>query len=357
MRTDPFALALLLSAVVFGRASAATDPAAEMIERGAYKRARADLERRLAARPDDPTTLALMGQVKLAYGDVESARTMSERAVQLDPGNAEFHLWLGEAYGLTAQKAGVLKKLGWAKKFRHETETAIALDPKQVEARENMVQFFLEAPRIAGGDRKKAKAMADTIVVIDRARGLLVKARIALADKDTATADARYREAARVEPKSYDGCIGAASWFANSGRDWKEAETDARAALEIGPDRIGSYAVLAAACARGDRWQELDDILDRAGRALPDNLSAHFYAAIALIAETKDAPRAERYLRAYLGVEPEPNRPSWARAHWKLAAALEQQGKKAEAIAELEAAIKLEPGLEDAKKDLKRLQR
>jgi cytochrome c-type biogenesis protein CcmH/NrfG len=79
------ALALLQSALGLASARAATDPAADMLERGAFKRARAELERRLAAHPDDPMTLALMGQVKLFYGDLASARAMGERAVQLGP--------------------------------------------------------------------------------------------------------------------------------------------------------------------------------------------------------------------------------------------------------------------------------
>jgi hypothetical protein len=34
---------------------------------------------------------------------------------------------------------------------------------------------------------------------------------------------------------------------------------------------------------------------------------------------------------------------------------LEKQGKRSEAVAEMETAVKLDPKLEDAKKDLKRL--
>ena len=46
--------------------------------------------------------------------------------------------------------------------------------------------------------------------------------------------------------------------------------------------------------------------------------------------------------------------PRLSRAHWRLAQALEKQGRKPEAVAELEAALRLEHGLEGAEKDLKR---
>ena len=68
-----------------------------------------------------------------------------------------------------------------------------------------------------------------------------------------------------------------------------------------------------------------------------------------------DYPRAERYLRKYLTQEPEPNSAPLAYAHWHLGQALEKEGKRAEAIAEIEQATKLKPDLEDAKKDLRRL--
>ncbi len=46
--------------------------------------------------------------------------------------------------------------------------------------------------------------------------------------------------------------------------------------------------------------------------------------------------------------------PSHAVAHWRLALALEQQSRNPEAVAELQAALKLDPN-SPAKADLKRL--
>lgn len=68
-----------------------------------------------------------------------------------------------------------------------------------------------------------------------------------------------------------------------------------------------------------------------------------------------DLPRAERYLRKYLTQEAEAESPSHAAARWRLGLVLEQPGRKAEAISEIEAAVKAEPSIEPAKKDLKRL--
>ena len=103
------------------------------------------------------------------------------------------------------------------------------------------------------------------------------------------------------------------------------------------------------------RWSDLDAILGEAEAAVPDNHVAYYIAANALLASKEDLPRAERYLRKYLSQEAEAESPSHAAARWRLGLVLEQQGRKAEAISEIEAALKADASIEPAKKDLKRL--
>jgi tetratricopeptide (TPR) repeat protein len=95
--------------------------------------------------------------------------------------------------------------------------------------------------------------------------------------------------------------------------------------------------------------------LSQAEKNVPDNLSPYMRAGSVLLFQSKDLLRAERYFRKYLSQEPEGNASRPAQAHWRLASVLEKEGRKPEAISELEAALKLEPEFEPAKKDLKRL--
>ncbi len=88
---------------------------------------------------------------------------------------------------------------------------------------------------------------------------------------------------------------------------------------------------------------------------MPDNLSPYYRAASIIIGQGNDYPRAERYLRKYLTQEPEPNSAAPAYAHWHLGQVLEKEGRRADALAELEQATKLKPDLEDARKDLVRV--
>lgn len=79
------------------------------------------------------------------------------------------------------------------------------------------------------------------------------------------------------------------------------------------------------------------------------------YARLVLADSGADNARGDRYLRHYGEQEPEPTAPKLSRAHWKLGQILEKQGRKPDAIAEYQAATRLEPGFEPAQKDLKRL--
>jgi tetratricopeptide (TPR) repeat protein len=61
-------------------------------------------------------------------------------------------------------------------------------------------------------------------------------------------------------------------------------------------------------------------------------------------------------VRAYLSQSAEGNEPSLAAAHWRLGLILEKEGHKDQAKQELQEALQLDPSLEAAKQDLKRLQ-
>jgi hypothetical protein len=109
--------------------------------------------------------------------------------------------------------------------------------------------------------------------------------------------------------------------------------------------------------ASAKKYPDLDATLAQAEAAIPGNLTPHYAAARVMIVEGGDAARAEALLRRYLATEPEIGAPSHAGAHWRLGLALEREGRKPEALAELETAARMDPKLEGAKKDLQRLKK
>jgi tetratricopeptide (TPR) repeat protein len=92
-----------------------------------------------------------------------------------------------------------------------------------------------------------------------------------------------------------------------------------------------------------------------AEKAVPENLDPYYAVARTLFLKWKDFPRATRYLQRYLSQEAESGSPGLQHAHWRLGLVYEKLNRRAEAIAELETAVRMAPDEELFKKDLQRL--
>jgi tetratricopeptide (TPR) repeat protein len=198
--------------------------------------------------------------------------------------------------------------------------------------------------------------MAEEISRINPARGHLAEARLAQEDKDAPREEVAFLKALAAAPGDYEILVSVANFYnRDTQKKYDQAEKQSRHAVETTPGQVAAYSTLAFALAAAERWQELDAALAEAEKNVPDDLSPYYQAGRALLNTGKDLPRAERYFRKYLGQEPEGEAPTLAHAHWRLGLVLEKEGRKPEAISEIEIAVRLRPDLGDAKKDLKRL--
>jgi hypothetical protein len=214
-----------------------------------------------------------------------------------------------------AQRAGMFQQVILARRFRKEIDAALALDPRDVQAMRDLVEFYLLAPGIVGGDVKKAEALAQQISAIDTAEGFLAKARVAEFRKDRTQTKAALRMAAEVRPASYKAQMALAQFcLAPEHRDEAAAEALAKAAIKLDAGRVGAYATLAGIYAGRADWSALEEILSAAQRAVPDDAAPYYRAAERLLADGREPARAERYLRVYLAQEPEGNQPTAADA-------------------------------------------
>jgi len=108
----------------------------------------------------------LFEQGKLAMGrqDYDAAADLFAKAVAQSPKNADYHYWLGNAYGSLAEHANIFKQASLASKTHGEYETAVKLDPNNLDARMGLIQYFMLAPGIMGGSETKAIEQANEIM-------------------------------------------------------------------------------------------------------------------------------------------------------------------------------------------------
>jgi tetratricopeptide (TPR) repeat protein len=345
----------------------AADPStATLIEQSHYRRAQPILAERLKTNPNDARSWYEMSKVSAAFQRWDEAIQQAEKAVSLDQKNAhknaEFQAAVADAVvsKLGSSQAGMFAKMSLSRRFRKEADLALQLDPNNLDANSDLLEFYLEAPGIAGGDKQKAIEIADRMVRANPVRGYLLKLEIATHEKRAASElEGLVQQAINADPKLYYARTQAANFYLTQGSTaLAHAEEQARQAIRLDPGRVAAYTALATIYAQQGRWKDLDATLADAQREVPDDLAPHYQAAKAILLnpQNQDLARAEKYLRTYLSQPPEGNQPGLAAAHWRLGLVLEKEGHKDQAKQELQQAVSLDPDFEPAKKDLKRLQ-
>jgi tetratricopeptide (TPR) repeat protein len=279
------------------------DQAVALFEKRQYAESATLLEGVLAAEPGNARAHAYYG-LALANStrDLDSAITHLEKAAVLDPGNSRYQVWLGSIYGSKAGQSGLFKVASLAGKAKAAFEKAVVLDPASVEARNALLQYYLNAPGIAGGSIAKAREQAKAIVALDAHRGHLAAARIAEHEKEWPDAEAAYREA-----------------------------------LKLQPERGATFNSLGYALLHQERYDDALAAFRRYVELAPADANSHDSLGEGLLAAGKVA-EAEASYRKSLEVDP-----SFASSVWGLAGCLEKLGRSDEAKAQYRRYLELVP--------------
>lgn len=318
MRPRALALAALLAPVSLGAQTTADGIA--LFEARRYAEARAAFEAAARVHPGSASAAYYLGRIALVAGNGDEGARWLERAVKLDDGRADYHHWLGRAYSRQALRAGRFRQMRLAARIRDEFQRAVELDPDAVDARLDLLQFYVVAPAFVGGGGDRARAQAVEIRRRNRFRGHLADAAVAEDSGDDAGAEREYA-----------------------------------AAVAAFPDSAAGARALGAFYARRKQWDRAFDVLERAARERNDSVALYHVGRTASLSGQHLARGAEA-LRAYLAYRPEETDPSLASAHYRLGLIYEKQGQRDLAREEFAATLKLDPSQSDAKEALKRVE-
>jgi tetratricopeptide (TPR) repeat protein len=349
----------LLAGLGLARVSASEpqdEAAAALIQAGHFKKARAILAPLVDAHPDDAKGCYLLAEVKMAFQFFDGALPLAQHAVDLDGKNSDYHLKLGQIYGEMAARASFFSAGSLAIKFRKEVEIAIDLDPRNLDALNSMMQFKFQAPALMGGDKGEARALADKITLLNASEGYLAHAKLAELEKNPAQVETYFLKAVQANPRNYKALTALAKFYSQSPHaKYDEAVKHAQSAVQLAPQQIEAYWILARVFALQQRWGDLEQVLATSGKNIPDDLRPVYEAAQGLLEIGKDLPRAEGYAEKYLASDPEGEEPDSADTHLLLGLVLEKEGRNAEARAEFRHALRFRSTYKAAEDDLKRL--
>lgn len=169
----------------------------------------------------------------------DAAVEAGEMAVKAAPESSEAHLWLGRAYGQKAQRASILSQMGLAKKCRKEFEKAVALDPKNADARVDLIQYYANAPGMVGGGMDKARVEVKALDSLDPARGALMNGYVLAREKKPVEAEAEYRRAVSLKPEDATMHWRFGRFLDRAGKK-DEAKASFREALRLDPALEGA---------------------------------------------------------------------------------------------------------------------
>ncbi|MBI3449372.1 MAG: tetratricopeptide repeat protein [Acidobacteria bacterium] len=274
----------------------------------------------VAKNPSDAESTYYLGRCGVAMNDVDAAIESFEKAVALQDASAVYHHWLGRAYGEKALNSGMFKKLSLAPKVRKEMERAVALDPNDLGARADLLDYYMEAPGIVGGSADKALEQAAEIRKRDALAGHYAYVNVYRRQKKNDLVEQEYLAATRENP----------------------AKTEPR--IQLGFFYQGA-----------ERYDDALRVFEGIVKGDPNQTMALYQVGKTGALSGRNLDRAAECLLAYIQHTPTEDEPPLTFAHYRLGQVYEKKGDVAAAKTEYAAALALDPNNKDAKTALKKI--
>lgn len=310
-------LTVLVVIPLFVDGQSSIDKAKALYESKKYSEASKLLEEVDDDHSDYAAAQYYLGRIAFDQKEYDDAVDYFEEATEANDKIADYFVWLGDTYGTIAQDANVVRQGFLAPKMKSAWEKAVALDPKNIPARESLVEYYTKAPGFMGGSFEKAKEVANQIIKLNPALGHRVMGNIFIREKNIPAAEKEFIEMTRIDP------------------NLKSA--------------LGNFYT------GQQQFDKAFALFDEMLKKNPEDILATYQYGRTSAISGKQLDKGEQCLRKYLAYAPKQNEPSHAGANMRLAQVYEKRGNKAEAKKLFETALKLDGNLKEAKEGLERV--
>ena len=325
MRHSSLGFALLLAvAGVFPSFSFPVDgpttAAKQQFEAGNYATAIADLQAILTKQTTSAEANYWLGRSYYELHDYDKAIEAGEQSIKFDPANSLYHQWLGREYGGKADRD---RSFFMARKTKKEFEDAVKFNPKNLSARRDLEEFYLDAPWILGGSKEAAMDQVNAIAAVDAVEGHLARA-------------VYWRDA-----KKLDLAEGEYQWV-----------------LRMKPGRIDPYLEVTGFYQHQANATKMEEAIEAAAQVNSSDLRLSYYRGVADVIGATRLNEGEPYLKSYLASAPDRSDwPSHAATREWLGELYEKMGRRMEAGEQYRAALQLDPKSKTAREKLQNLEK
>lgn len=178
-RLKTFSFLLFLSLFTsLSFAQSGIDEGVLLFDEGKLSEAKSFFEKHLKSNKKDAEANFYLGRIYFDENEYGKATDWIGKAAKYDSKNSKYFMWLGHSFGRRTQEASKIRQPFLARNSRKNYEKAIEMDPKNVEARESAMEFYLQAPGFLGGGRDKAEAQAKAISELDEVAGFISWGRV-----------------------------------------------------------------------------------------------------------------------------------------------------------------------------------
>uniref|UniRef100_UPI00404A6211 tetratricopeptide repeat protein n=1 Tax=Cephaloticoccus sp. TaxID=1985742 RepID=UPI00404A6211 len=235
----------LLTSALSAEESPAFNRAFELYQAKQYPDARTAFQILSTDEPGNAAVRYYLGRIAMKRNDTDDAILQFEKSVELDDTNSNYYMELGGAYGRAAEKASLITQMGFAKKCRFALEKAVMLNPRNLDARQGLVDYYRQAPSFLGGGIMKAYAQATEIRQHDLERGTLILGQLYFMDRRFDEAIDLALELIAEEPDNYIGHYSIGRIAAESGTKLDIGAEHLRRCLELTPGKgVPSHAAV-----------------------------------------------------------------------------------------------------------------
>jgi len=237
--------------------------------------------------------------------------------------DSEGYRWLGHAYVEKLQRSNIFKKKGLAGKAKKCFLEAVAIDPANIEAREAMAGFYMEAPGIVGGSREKSWEQVEAIMALDETAG----------------------HSARVD-------------YYMKYEEWENAEVELDALIALSPEDATLWFRLGRLYQDTEKYERALEMFEKSWATDPEYINALYQIGRTTVIGDREYAKGEAAFREYFTKSPDETvAPSISSAHWRMGMLYELQGQYDEAKQEYKTALELDPDNDNAKDAYKELKR
>jgi tetratricopeptide (TPR) repeat protein len=154
------------------------EKAEKLYDQSKFSLARPLFESVLKENPNQIKAIEYLGDISVQLKEWDKAIAFYQKLKTLRPNEANYYYKYGGVLGLKSKEGGKWVAIRLIGDMKESFEKALVLNPKHIEARWAMIEYYLQVPALFGGSEKKAQRYADELMKLSPVDGYLSKAHI-----------------------------------------------------------------------------------------------------------------------------------------------------------------------------------